>query len=352
MPATDMEPDRILELGYAFRKAKVLLSAVELELFTIVAHGPLDCDALRERVGIDPRGARDFFDALAALGLLQRDGGGLYSNTAEVHHYLDARKPSYIGGDLAHLNERMYQSWSGLTAALRTGKPQSGLAKSDYFPTLYANQAALNAFVRGMTGGSLLAAGAIAAKFPWREYATVIDVGTAEGCLPVEIARVHDHIRGGGFDLPQVQPHFEDYVRKHGLGDRLSFYPGDFLTAPLPSADVLVMGRVLHNWDLATKKMLLARAYEALPGGGALIVYERLIDDDRRANSAGLLASLHMLIMTAGGFDFTAADCIGWMGKAGFVRTCIEPLAVIRPAILALTQFWCISDYVAPIKRA
>jgi hypothetical protein len=335
MPVTNMQPDRLLELGYAFRKAKVLLSAVELELFTGLAEGPLDCDALKERVGIDRRGARDFFDALVALGLLERDDAGRYSNTPEVHHYLDARKPSYIGGDLAHLNERMYQSWSGLTAALKTGKPQNGLAKSDYFPTLYANPPAVKAFVRGMTGGSLLAAGAIATKFPWRDYATVIDVGTAEGCLPVEIARVHDHIRGGGFDLPQVRPHFEDYVRKHGLGERLSFYPGDFLSSPLPSADVLVMGRVLHNWDLATKGMLLARAYEALPDGGALIVYERLIDDDRRANSAGLLASLHMLIMTAGGFDFTAADCIGWMREAGFERTCVEPLALGLSMIVA-----------------
>src|SRR6266567_2087543 len=155
MPVTNMQPDRLLELGYAFRKAKVLLSAVELELFTRLAEGPLDCDALKERVGIDRRGARDFFDALVALGLLERDDAGRYSNTPEVHHYLDARKPSYIGGDLAHLNERMYQSWSGLTAALKTGKPQNGLAKSDYFPTLYANPTALNAFVRGMTGGSL-----------------------------------------------------------------------------------------------------------------------------------------------------------------------------------------------------
>ena len=165
MLATNIEPDRILELGYAFRKAKVLLSAIELELFTTLADGPLDCDALQDRVGIDRRGARDFFDALVALGLLERDDAGRYSNTTETQCYLDARKPSYIGGDLAHLNERMYQSWNGLTAALRTGKPQNGLAGADYFPTLYANQVALNAFVRGTTGGSLLAASASPRRF-------------------------------------------------------------------------------------------------------------------------------------------------------------------------------------------
>jgi hypothetical protein len=335
MLATGIRPDRILELGYAFRKAKVLLSAVELGIFTVLAEGPLDCETLRQRAGIDQRGARDFFDALLALGLLERDDAGRYSNTPETGCYLDAHKPSYIGGDLAHLNERMYASWNGLSAALRTGKPQSGLGKSDYFPTLYADQSRLNAFVRGMTGGSLLAARAIAAKFPWRDYATVIDVGTAEGCLPVEVARVHAHIRGGGFDLPQIRSHFDDYVRRQGLGERLSFHPGDFLSDPLPRAEVLVMGRVLHNWDLATKTMLLAKAHDALPSGGALIVYERLIDDERRASTAGLLASLHMLLMTAGGFDFTAADCIGWMREAGFGRTEVEPLALGLSMIVA-----------------
>src|SRR5204862_4431300 len=130
--------------------------------------------------------ARDFFDVLVALGLLERDDAGRYANTPEAQYYLDAGKSSYLGGDLVHLNARMYQSWTGLTAALKTGKPQNGLAKSDYFPTLYADPTALNAFVRGMTGGSLLAARAIATKYPWRDYGTVIDVGTAEGCLPVE----------------------------------------------------------------------------------------------------------------------------------------------------------------------
>jgi hypothetical protein len=86
------------------------------------------------------------------------------------------------------------------------------------------------------------------------------------------------------------------------------------------------MGRVLHNWDLSTKKMLLGKAYAALPRGGALIIYERLIDDERRVNSVGLLASLNMLIMTEGGFDYSAADCIGWMQQEGFRDMYVEPL--------------------------
>ena len=163
-----------------------------------------------------------------------------------------------------------------------------------------------------------MAGPAIAAKFPWRQYRTMIDVGTAQGCLAMQIAQAHSHISGGGFDLPTMQPLFESYVREHRLDHRLRFHAGNFLRDPLPSADVLMFGRVLHNWDLPTKKMLLKKAYDALPRGGSVIVFERLIDDERRRGLGGLLASLHMLVMTEGGFDFSAAECASWMLEAGF----------------------------------
>jgi O-methyltransferase domain/Dimerisation domain len=319
-------PDRIVKLGLAFRGAKALLSAVELGVFTALAEDSLDLDALRMRVGIDERGARDFFDALVALGMLERDERGRYANTPETNFYLDRQKPTYIGGELDHFNTYVYPHWNLLTPALRTGKPQSGARATGHYSALYADHAALETLIKGMTGGTLPVAKALAAKFPWQDYKTVIDVGTAQGCLPVQIAHAHPHITGGGFDLPPVNPLFDNYARDHGLCDRLRFYAGDFLQDPLPSADVLVLGRVLHNWDLVTKRMLLKKAYDALPAGGALIVYERLIDDERRVNAAALLASVNMVIMTAGGFDFTGADCIGWMREAGFRDMRVEPL--------------------------
>jgi O-methyltransferase domain/Dimerisation domain len=319
-------PDRIVKLGLAFRAAKALLSAVELGVFTALAEDSLDLDALRMRVGIDERGARDFFDALVALGMLERDERGRYANTPETNFYLDRQKPTYIGGELDHFNTYVYPHWNLLTPALRTGKPQSGARATGHYSALYADHAALETLIKGMTGGTLPVAKALAAKFPWQDYKTVIDVGTAQGCLPVQIAHAHPHITGGGFDLPPVNPLFDNYARDHGLCDRLRFYAGDFLQDPLPSADVLVLGRVLHNWDLVTKRMLLKKAYDALPAGGALIVYERLIDDERRVNAAALLASVNMVIMTAGGFDFTGADCIGWMREAGFRDMRVEPL--------------------------
>lgn len=97
----------IIELAQSFERAKVLLAAVELDLFTGLADGPLDRDALRDRIGIDERGARDFFDALVALGLLVRDRDRRYANTEATNTYLDRGKPNYIGALMEDLNSRV-----------------------------------------------------------------------------------------------------------------------------------------------------------------------------------------------------------------------------------------------------
>jgi SAM-dependent methyltransferase len=324
-----ISPDHIFDIGFAFWKSKVLLSAVELGVFTALGKGPLDGDTLIERVGIHGRGSRDFFDALVALDLLDRDAAGRYSNRPYSALYLDARNPSYLGGALDRLNRRSYESWTHLTEALRTGRGDTMLATGGY-AAVYSDKAAFETFLRAMTGSSLMAAQTLAKTFPWHRYETVIDIGTAQGCVPVEIARAHAHLRGGGFDLPQVEPAFQDYVRRNELSDRLQFYPGDFFRDELPWADVLIMGHILHNWDLPTKKFLLRKAARALPNGGALIVYDNIIDDERRQRPHSLLASLNMLIETPAGFEFTEQECIEWMREAGFREMRTERLDRIK----------------------
>jgi SAM-dependent methyltransferase len=331
----EVSPDHILDVGYAFWKTKALLSAVELDVFTELADGPLNLETMTKRIGLHPRSARDFLDALVALRLLHRNVDGSYANRADTDLYLDRRKQTYIGGLLQHLNTRHYQNWSLLTRALQSGEPQSGALATGSYPALYADNTAQKMFLNGMTGGSLLAAQALATKIPWKDFRTVIDIGTAQGCVPVEIARTHVHLTGGGFDLPQVEPAFRSYVNEHRLSDRLRFFSGDFFTDSLPMADVLVMGRILHNWDLPTKKMLLRKAWKALPQGGLLIVYDPLIDD-ARLQPHGLLSSLNMLIETIGGFEYTGTECTEWMQEAGFLETRIERLGDMHSAVIGI----------------
>jgi hypothetical protein len=321
-------PDAIMQLGLGFWGSKALLSAVELGVFSELADaGPLDAETLRGRLGLHERSATDFFDALVALGMLER-ADGRYSNTPATEVFLDRSKPSYVGGILEMANARLYPFWGTLTEGLRTGELQNEAkgGGEPFFEKLYADPERLAEFARAMSAISTGAAHAIAAKFPWQDRQTVIDVGCAEGAVPVQIARAHDHITGGGFDLPQLAPIFEEHVAQFGLGGRLSFTAGDFFAGPLPQADVLVMGHILHDWDLDEKRVLLQKAHDALPDGGALIVYDAIIDDDRRDNAFGLLMSLNMLIETPGGFDYTGADCLEWMQETGFRESYIEHL--------------------------
>jgi hypothetical protein len=310
-----------------FWASKTLLTAVEIGVFTELGHGPEEFTKLRNRLGLHPRAARDFFDALVALGLLERNEGGVYSNTPETGFFLDRRRPTYIGGLLEMANARLYGFWGSLTEALRTGRPQNEIRDGqEPFEAIYSSPQRLRAFLAAMSGVSLGSSLAMAAKFPWDRYQTFVDVGTAQGQLPVQVARAHSHLRGVGFDLAEVGPIFEEFVEAQGLADRVSFQPGNFFEDPLPQADVLVMGHILHDWSLEQKMMLLRKAHDALPPEGALIVYEALIDDERRHNAFGLLMSLNMLIETTAGFDFTGADCQGWMKEVGFRETRVEHL--------------------------
>lgn len=324
--AQEVTPDAIMQMGFGYWGSKTLLSAVELGLFTELAKRPLTLDEVRGRLQLHERGARDFLDALVALGMLQREDGR-YSNTPSTDRFLDRNKPTYIGGMLEMMSARLFRFWGDLTEGLKTGIPQNEAKHGgDLFGTLYSDSKRLEQFLSAMTGLSLGIARAIAAKFPWSNYHSFVDVGAAQGGLAVALAESHQHLTGIGADLRVVRPIFEQYVAAHGLQDRVKFADLDFFREPIPKADVVVMGHILHDWDLPTKKMLIDKAFDALPAGGAFLVFEALIDDERRTNAFGLLMSLNMLIETRGGFDYTGTDCAGWMREAGFKETRVEHL--------------------------
>jgi hypothetical protein len=329
-------PDQIMQIGLGFWNAKALLSAIELGLFTLLADGALTADQIGARLGLHPRGTRDFFDSLVAMRMLERTDGA-YSNSLQASTYLDRNRPEYIGGILEMANARLYLFWGSLTDALKTGEPQNEIRRGEQlFEAMYSEPARLKQFLAAMTGLSLPAARAIATKFPWADYRSFMDVGCAQGAVPVELALAHQHLGGTGFDLPVVRPIFEEYVHRFDLSDRVRFVEGSFFSDPLPHTDVIIMGHILHDWNLDEKRMLLAKAYEALPAGGALIVYEAMIDDDRRENAFGLLMSLNMLIETPGGFDYTGADCQQWMKEAGFRETRVEHLVGPDSMVIAV----------------
>jgi SAM-dependent methyltransferase len=323
----DLSADQILQVGFGFWGSRTLLSAVEIGLFTELAKQPGELDAVAQRLRLHARCARDFLDALVAMGFLERDNG-IYRNTASTDRFLDRNKETYIGGMLEMCSARLYGFWDDLTEGLRSGEMQNEAKHgSDFFGTLYADPKRLEAFLRAMSGLSRGANIRIAELVPWDKYKTFVDVGTAQGDTAVQIAKRHPHLRGTGFDLGKAEPIFKKYIADNGLSDRVNFITGDFFKDQLPKADAIVMGHILHDWNMEEKRQLIKKAYDALPPGGAFVVYDAMIDDDRRKNVFGLLMSLNMLIETPGGFDYTGADCCRWMKDAGFRETRVEHLA-------------------------
>lgn len=326
------DPSLIMQVGMGFWSSKTLLSAVELELFTRLGDESMTAEQIRAALGLHPRAMYDFLDALVALGFLDREGNGedgRYRNTAASAAFLDKRGPTYVGGILEMSNARLYGFWGDLTEALQTGKPQNEVKHTgrSVFQELYADPARLEQFMEAMTGISLGNFHALAENFDFSRYAAVCDVGGATGQLCAVLAGHHPHLRATTFDLPVVAPIAERAVAAAGLGDRISVASGDFFADPLPKADVVTMGMILHDWNLERKRQLIRSAYDALPDGGAFIVIENLIDDARRENAFGLMMSLNMLIEFGDAFDFTGADFAGWCHDAGFREVEILPLA-------------------------
>ncbi|MPZ46302.1 MAG: methyltransferase [Betaproteobacteria bacterium] len=327
-----LSPARIMEVGMAFWPAKVLLSAVELGLFTELGANSMTGRELQDALQLHPRANPDFFDTLVALRFLDRDGNGpeaRYRNTEETALFLDRHSPQFIGGFLEMANARLYRFWGELTDALRTGIPQNEIKQTgeSMFAELYSKPERLEQFMDAMSGISAGNFQALAEKFDFSRYRTVCDVGGATGLLSMLVAKKHPHLRCTSADLPAATRIAERKIEAAGLSDRISAKPLDFFTEPLPKADVITMGMILHDWNLEKKMHLVRAAYDALPPGGAFVVIENLIDDARRENAFGLMMSINMLIEFGDAFDFTGADFSGWCRAAGFSRTEVIPLA-------------------------
>lgn len=328
---TDVSPAAILEIARGFMPAKVLMVATRLGLFDLLVDGPMTGAEIAARLGLHARAIPDFTDALVALRVLDRDGDGAdgrYRNTEASARYLVRASDHYVGGIIAMYDARLYGYWADLDEALRTGRPQNEVKHTGapLFEELYRDPARLEQFMGAMSGISRANFAVLADRFDFAPYRTLCDVGGAAADLSCAVAARHSHMRCTSFDLPVVEPIARAAIARRGLADRVTTATGDFFRDPIPHADVVTMGMILHDWNLEKKKMLIAKAYEALPANGVFIVVENLIDDARREEVFGLLMSLNMLIEFGDAFDYTGADFRGWCTDAGFRRVDVLPL--------------------------
>jgi hypothetical protein len=335
-------PENIMKIGTGFWASKILLTAVNFQLFTTLAERKtMKAKEVKDILGFKctDRNVYDFLDALTVFGFLKREGildTAIYSNTIDTDTFLDKKKPSYIGGILEMMNNRLYGFWGNLGEGLLTGLPQNEAKRSeDFFGLIYSDPEKLKEFTNAMSGIQMGNFMAFAQKFHFASYKTLIDVGGSAGLLSLMVAKHNPHMHCTSFDLPPVEPIANATIQQFGLADRVKTASGDFFTMPIPNADVVVMGNILHDWDEENKIALMRKAYNALPADGAFVAIEGIIDDERKQNVFGMMMSLNMLIETGTGFDYTFADFNRWANIAGFKSTALLPLAGPSSAAIA-----------------
>lgn len=337
-------PSKIMQVGMGFWASKVLLTAVKFKLFTLLSPQPLSAKEIKQRLNLNctERHVYDWLDALVSLGFLTRKGvleEALYSNADDTDFFLDKNKRSYMGGILEMSNSRLYKFWSDLDEALLTGKPQNEAKESggnmNFFENLYKDEAALQGFMDAMSGiqtGNFMT---LTKKFDFNKYQTLLDVGGADGWLSIQVCLNYPDIQCISFDLPPVAPVAQKKIDSFGLTNRIKVIGGDFLKNPLPEADLITMGNILHGMDEETKQQLVQKVYDTLPEGGAFMAIENIIDNDRRQNTFGMLMSLNMLVENGNAFDYTLNDFENWAKTAGFKKVELVPLAGPTSAAIA-----------------
>lgn len=339
--AQQVDPSKIMQIGMGFWASKTLLTAVKMELFTLLGEAPLTVTEIKNRLKLHDRGIYDFLDTLVALGFLQRQGiksTARYANSPETDLFLDKRKQTYMGGILERANNRLYTTWEFLEEGLKTGKPQN-LSKHDegnVFEAIYANEDSLREFIRAMSGvqaGNFIA---FANQFNFSEYTTLCDIGGAGALLSAQVVFHNPHMKCITFDLPKVSSIANENVKAMNLDKNIEIQSGDFFKDTFPAADVITMGNILHDWGTKEKLTLIRKSYEALPRGGALVVIENIIDNDRKENAFGLMMSLNMLLETQEGYDFTGEDFDNMAKECGFIETYVMPLAGPSSAAIAI----------------
>lgn len=335
-------PASIMQIGTGFWASKILLSAVKFEMFTILAEKKtMSASEIKSHLGFKctDRNVHDYLDALTSFGFLNREGlldKAKYSNSINSDFFLDKRKQTYIGGLLEMLNNRLYGFWGNLEEGLLTGIQQNEVKYGEnLFEKLYSDTSRLKEFIFAMSGIQMGGFMALAHKFDFSKIRTLVDIGGSAGLLSLMIAKQHPHINCITWDLPPVAPIANETIAQFQLQDRVKAINGDYFKDQFPKADIVTMGNILHAENEQNKLMLIQKAYDALPDGGAFVVIENIIDNERKNNVFGLMMSLNMLVETGTGFDFTYNDFEVWVKKIGFTSTNLIPLAGPTSAAIA-----------------
>lgn len=310
--------DLLMALSTGFWAFKTLAVASELDLFSRLAGGAgITVAGLAEALGLHPRPAEMLLTGCAALGLLEKTDGH-YRNTPLSEAYLVRGKPYYFGGFVQMADKRLYAGWGKLTEALRTNRPTTWnpAVQSSIFdgedPTM------LELFWEAMHSLSTMTACKLGEAVDLGHFRRLLDIGGGSGAHDIELCKQYGALRATVFDLPHVAAIAAGKIAEVGLTDRIETAGGSFFDSIPADHDLHILSMIMHDWDEATNRALLRRSFDALPSGGAVVISELLVNDEKAGPAPAALMSLNMLIETESGRNYTPAEYSAWLEDAGF----------------------------------
>lgn len=334
---TDPDPSVVLELIDAFRRSKAMFTAVSLGIFDRLVEGAEDAHTLAALTGTHSDAIERLLNACVAMNLLaKRDGR--YANLPVAETYLVRSSPSTLSGYILYSNRALYPLWGNLEEALREGSnrwEQTFGTAGSIFDQFFKSEEAKRDFLAGMHGFGLLSSPRVAAAFDLSRFRHLVDLGGASGHLAIEICRKYPEIHATVFDLPTVTEVTREYIAHAGMADRIAVVSGDFFEDPLREADLFSVGRILHDWSESKIRQLLRKIHERLPRQGALLIAERLLNEDKKGPLSALLQSLSMLVC-AEGKERTITEYEALLRQAGFADIQGRNTGGVLDAILAV----------------
>jgi hypothetical protein len=315
----------VMLTGWRFIQTKILLAAIELDLFTPLSAAPATATEVQQQLKLHPRATEEFLDTLAAMGLLVREDG-TYRAAPAAARYLATDQPSYLGGFLKMTIQFLEPAFDGLVGTLRTGRAHGQDEEGNVpFADVFADRSVLQFFLPGLDAMNGSVGPELAQTFDWSGYASFVDLGGARGNLAADLVLAHPHLRGGVLDLPPVEEFFDQHMVNRGTAGKVDFHGANFFIDELPQADVYILGQVLHDWSVQQRRVLIDKAYAALPPGGVLLIYDPM-HNDGRDRLENLLLSMYLITSSPGGSEYTPTECREWLKVAGFGRTTVTSL--------------------------
>jgi acetylserotonin O-methyltransferase len=314
------DPSTIIDLLMAFRRSQTMFAAVSLAVFDALLDGPRAAADLAAELSADPEAFGRLLDACVGLKLLEtRDGR--YANTPVAAIYLSTTSPRRLTGYIQYSNDVLWKLWGHLDDAVLEGRHRWHQAfgwDGPIFSSFFRTDEALREFLMGMHGLGLISSPQVVAAFDLGKFHHLVDLGGATGHLAIAACERYPDLRATVFDLPEAQPLAREIVSRSSVADRVLIEPGDFFSDPLPSGDLYALGRILHDWTEDKIRLLLGRIHDALPAGGAVLIAEKLVNDDRSGPIAALMQDLNMLTCTEGR-ERSLAEYEALLHEAGFV---------------------------------